>query len=126
MSIVPSSEVQTLLAPSEYFSGEVWQEFLVRPAAPSRVCMLRVTFLPGGRTHWHTHPAGQTLHVLSGLGNFQAWGGEVKVIRPGDTIWIAPNEKHWHGAAPGHLLVHLAIQEEVDGVQANWLEPVGS
>ena len=84
----------------------------------------RVSFEPGSRTAWHTHPLGQTLHVISGLGRVQTWGGPVQEIRAGDTVWFAPGEKHWHGAAPDIGMVHIAIQEALDGKHVTWMEYV--
>jgi quercetin dioxygenase-like cupin family protein len=83
-----------------------------------------VTFEPGARTAWHTHPLGQTLHVLSGAGRVQAWGGPIREITPGDTVWIQPGEKHWHGAGPTTAMVHIALQEALDGTHVAWLEKV--
>ncbi|MGA7328338.1 MAG: cupin domain-containing protein, partial [Rhodomicrobium sp.] len=82
------------------------------------------SFGPGARTAWHTHPLGQTLHVLAGVGRVQKWDGSVHEIRAGDTVWIPPGEKHWHGASPEVAMVHLAIHEALDGVYVNWLEKV--
>ena len=93
--------------------------------APARVRAYRVTFEPGSRTAWHTHPLGQTLHVLSGVGRVQSRGGPVQTIRPGDTVWFAPGEEHWHGAAPGTGMVHIAMQEaDETGHHVGWLEQV--
>ena len=83
-----------------------------------------MTFEPAGRTAWHTHPLGQTLHVLAGVGRVQLWGGPVREIRAGDTVWIAPNEKHWHGASPTTAMTHIAIQEKKDGKVVDWMEKV--
>jgi quercetin dioxygenase-like cupin family protein len=83
-----------------------------------------VRFEPGARTHWHTHPLGQTLFVVSGSGRVQTWGSEVKVIRGGDVVWIPPGEKHWHGAGPTTVMEHVAMQEALDGKHVEWLEPV--
>jgi quercetin dioxygenase-like cupin family protein len=91
---------------------------------PARLRAVRVTFAPGARTAWHMHPLGQTLLVMSGLGLAQSWGGPLRVIRPGDTVWFAPGEKHWHGAAPAHAMTHLAMQEALDGSAVTWLEQV--
>lgn len=124
MDIHPAASRPSLKANPAYFAGEVWQDVLIETQAPARLRAIRVTFMPGARTHWHTHPLGQTLHVLSGHGRLQLWGGEVQALNPGDTAWIAPGEKHWHGASPGHTMVHLAMQEALDGVQAVWMEPV--
>ena len=84
----------------------------------------RVSFEPGARTNWHHHPLGQTLYVISGVGRVQTKGGPVKEIRPGDTVWIPPGEKHWHGASPTNSMCHIAMQEALDGVYSTWLEPV--
>lgn len=110
--------------PAAYFTGRVRQDPVIEAPAPARVRALVVTFEPGARTAWHTHPLGQTLYVMSGLGRAQSAGGPVREIGPGDTVWFAPGEKHWHGAAPGNGLVHLAIQEALDGVHVDWLEQV--
>jgi quercetin dioxygenase-like cupin family protein len=83
-----------------------------------------VTFAPGARTAWHTHPLGQTLYVVSGFGRAQSWGGPIRDIRPGDVIWFAPGEKHWHGASPGSAMAHIAMQEALDGSAVTWLEHV--
>jgi quercetin dioxygenase-like cupin family protein len=83
-----------------------------------------VTFEPGARTLWHTHPLGQTLIVTCGCGRVQRWGGPIEEIRPGDVIWIAPGEKHWHGAAPTTAMAHIAVYEALDGKSADWMEKV--
>jgi quercetin dioxygenase-like cupin family protein len=111
--------------PEAWFTGTVWIDEIVTGAAPSRMKVNRVSFEPGARTAWHTHPVGQGLHVQSGLGRVQLKGGPVQEIRPGDTVWIEANELHWHGAAPGYTMVHLAMQEtDVTGVDVIWLEHV--
>lgn len=92
--------------------------------APGRVGGAFVTFEPGARTNWHTHPLGQTLIVTAGLGWVQREGGSIEEIRPSDTVWFAPGEKHWHGATPTTAMTHLAIVEELDGKNSDWLEPV--
>jgi quercetin dioxygenase-like cupin family protein len=103
----------------------VWIDEIVKGEEPSRVRLFRVTFAPGGRTAWHTHPLGQTLHVLSGCGLVQLDGEPVKTIEPGDTVFIAPGERHWHGAAPNFAMVHLSLQEaDWKGVDVVWLEHV--
>lgn len=107
-----------------YFTGSVWLEPVIEAPDPARVRALRVTFAPGARTAWHTHPLGQTLYVLSGVGRVGTWGGPVRVIRAGDTVWFAPGEEHWHGAVPDQMMCHLAIQEGLDGQVADWLEQV--
>jgi quercetin dioxygenase-like cupin family protein len=116
---------QPSVTPSaDYFTGSVRQDPIMRAPAPARVQVVAVTFEPGARTAWHTHPLGQTLVVTSGCGLAQAWGGAVEVIRAGDTIWFAPGEKHWHGASATTAMTHIAIQEGADGSFADWMEPV--
>jgi quercetin dioxygenase-like cupin family protein len=83
-----------------------------------------VSFEPGARTNWHSHPLGQTLYVISGLGRVQTKGGPIREIRPGDVVWIPPGEKHWHGGSPTNGMTHLAMQESLDGSHATWMEPV--
>jgi quercetin dioxygenase-like cupin family protein len=107
-----------------YFTGAVRQDPVVTAPEPARVRAVMVTFEPGARTAWHTHPLGQTLLVIAGLGRAQTRGGPVEEIRPGDTIWIPPGEKHWHGAAPDVAMSHLAIHEALDGGHVDWLEQV--
>jgi quercetin dioxygenase-like cupin family protein len=98
---------------------------IVKAPAPARVGAYRVTFAPGARTAWHTHPLGQTLHVLMGVGRVQCRGDTLRVLRPGDTVWIPPGEEHWHGAAPDAAMVHIAFQEaDAEGREAGWLEQV--
>lgn len=110
--------------PAEYFSGSVRVEPLFQVPEPARVVGASVTFQPGARTAWHTHPLGQTLIVTSGLGLAQRWGGPIEEIRPGDVVWFPPQEKHWHGAAPTSAMTHLAIQEQLEGKTVEWLEKV--
>jgi quercetin dioxygenase-like cupin family protein len=124
MDIHSPGSLPTRRANPDYFTGTVWQDPIVSAPPPARVTALRVSFEPGARTAWHTHPLGQTLHVLSGVGRVQASGGPIREIRPGDTVWIPPGEKHWHGAAPETSMVHLAVQEALDGAQVEWLEKV--
>jgi quercetin dioxygenase-like cupin family protein len=114
----------TRRAPKENFVGTVLQDPIVTAEAPARLVVNRVSFEPGARTNWHTHPLGQTLYVIAGAGRFQTKGGPVHEIRPGDVVWIPPGEKHWHGGAPTTGMTHLAMQEAVDGHTANWMEPV--
>jgi quercetin dioxygenase-like cupin family protein len=109
---------------AEYFTGAVRLDPLMEAPEPARVRAYHVTFEPGARTAWHTHPLGQTLIVLTGLGRVQSWGGKVEEIRPGDVVWIAPGEKHWHGAAPSNGMSHIAIQEALNGSNVEWLEQV--
>jgi quercetin dioxygenase-like cupin family protein len=124
MDIRSPASNPTRRASPDYFTGTVLQDVINEAPEPARVRALSVTFEPGARTHWHTHPLGQTLHVTSGVGRVQAWGEPLREIRTGDTVWIAPGEKHWHGAAPNNAMVHLAIQEALDGNHATWMEPV--
>jgi quercetin dioxygenase-like cupin family protein len=125
MQIFKSDERPTRSGPEKWFTGQVWFDEIIRGAAPSRVQVVRVTFSPGARTAWHTHPVGQTLHVLSGTGRVQLRGEPIRTIHPGDTVQIAPGEMHWHGAAPDSLMSHLAIQEaDASGENVQWLDHV--
>jgi 4-carboxymuconolactone decarboxylase len=110
--------------PAENFSGAVQVEMLARGEEPARTSAGRVSFMPGARTAWHTHPLGQTLVVTAGVGRVQRWGGPVETIRVGDVVSIPPNVKHWHGAAPDSAMTHIAIQESKGGRTADWLEKV--
>ena len=111
--------------PSQYFTGKVRQDPLNDMAPePARVRVLSVTFEPGARTDWHTHPLGQTLVVTAGSGLVQVWGEPVWIIRQGDVVWFPPGEKHWHGASATTAMTHIAIQESLDGSTADWLGPV--
>ena len=109
---------------AEYFTGTVRIDPLFEARDPARAVAASVTFEPGARTAWHTHPLGQRLIVTAGCGRVQRWGGPIEEIRPGDVIVIAPGEKHWHGAAPTTAMTHIAIQEQLDGKTANWMEKV--
>lgn len=125
MEITQGAAKQSRKGPAEYFTGTVWVDEIVRGVEPSRVRLYRVSFEPGARTAWHTHPVGQVLHVLTGEGLVQAEGGPVQAIHPGDTIRFAPGERHWHGAAPQNTMVHLALQEaDANGADVAWLEHV--
>lgn len=124
MEIKPCGSQPSRKAPVEYFTGAVRQEPIIEASSPARVRALNVTFEPGARTAWHTHPLGQTLIVTSGKGLVQSWGGPVREIRAGDTVWFEPGEKHWHGAGPETAMTHIAIQEGLDGKTADWMEPV--
>ena len=110
--------------PADYFTGRVRLDPLVEAPEPARMRAASVTFEPGARTAWHTHPLGQTLVVTAGCGRVQREGGPIEEIRPGDVIWFEPGEKHWHGAAPTTAMTHIAIQEAVDGTTVEWLEKV--
>lgn len=110
--------------PAEWFTGTVRIDPLFQAPAPGRVAGASVTFEPGARTAWHTHPLGQTLIVTAGLGWVQRWGGPIEEIRPGDVVAIPAGEKHWHGATPATAMSHIAIQEALDGKSVDWLEHV--
>lgn len=124
MDIYPGPSRPTRQAPLSYFTGTVWQDPIVEAPSPANVRAVRVAFEPGARTHWHTHPLGQTLYVVSGVGRVQAIGRPILEIRAGDTVWIPPGEVHWHGAAPTHGMVHIAIHEAQDGRHVDWMHPV--
>jgi quercetin dioxygenase-like cupin family protein len=109
---------------ADYFTGTVRIEPLFQASAPARVVCANVTFEPGARTAWHTHPLGQTLIVIAGLGWAQRDGGPVEEIREGDVVWFPPGEKHWHGATATTTMTHIAIQEASDGKTVDWLEKV--
>jgi quercetin dioxygenase-like cupin family protein len=111
-------------SPAEYFTGTVRIDPLFQANAPARAVGASVTFEPGARTAWHTHPLGQTLIVTAGSGLAQRWGGPIEEIRPGDVIWFPPGEKHWHGATSTTAMTHIAIQEHLDGKTAEWMEKV--
>ena len=110
--------------PSDWFTGGVRIDPLFQAPDPALVQGVSVTFEPGARTAWHTHPLGQTLVVTAGCGRVQRDGGKVEEIRPGDVVWIAPGEKHWHGAAPTTAMTHIAIHERQGGKAVDWLEYV--
>jgi quercetin dioxygenase-like cupin family protein len=110
--------------PAEYFTGQVRVDPLFEAAEPARVRGAHVTFEPGARTAWHTHPLGQTLIVTSGLGWVQREGGPIEEIRPGDVVWFSPHEKHWHGASATTGMSHIAIQEALNGSVVEWMEKV--
>jgi quercetin dioxygenase-like cupin family protein len=110
--------------PAEYFTGAVRVDPLFQVSEPARLSGSSVTFEPGARTAWHTHPLGQTLIVTAGCGRVRRWGGPIEEIRPGDVVWIPPGEKHWHGATPATAMTHIAIQEWLNGKAADWMEKV--
>jgi quercetin dioxygenase-like cupin family protein len=124
MDIYLAGSRPTRRASSDWFTGTVWQDPINTPPAPARVNSARVAFEPGARTAWHTHPLGQTLFVVSGVGRVQTKGGPIREIRPGDTVWIPPGEKHWHGASPNNGMVHIAMHESLDGTHVTWMEQV--
>jgi len=109
---------------AEYFTGNVRVDPLFQANEPARVAGASVTFEPGARTAWHTHPLGQKLIVTAGRGLAQSWGGPVEEIRPGDVVLIPPGKKHWHGASPTTAVTHIAIQEQLDGKTVDWMEKV--
>ena len=125
MKILTSEMRGCFQGPKEWFTWTVWVDEIVIAPAPARMKAFRVSFEPGARTAWHTHPLGQALHVLAGVGMVQLQGQPAQAIRPGDTVWIEPGEVHWHGAAPGHTMVHLAMQvADEAGVDVAWLAHV--
>src|SRR5215216_333520 len=124
MEITRSGSQPSGKGPTDYFTGAVRIDPLFQANDPARVVGASVTFEPGARTAWHTHPLGQTLVVTAGCGLAQREGGPVEEIRPGDVVWFEPNEKHWHGASPGTGMTHLAIQERLDGKTVDWMEQV--
>lgn len=110
--------------PAQWFTGSVRIDPLHQADAPARVSIANVTFEPGARTAWHSHPLGQTLVVTAGNGRVQNWGGRIQEIRPGDVAWCPPGEKHWHGSAPTTAMTHISIVEQIDGKSADWMEYV--
>ncbi len=124
MDIKRSGSQASRKGPDEYFTGAVRIDPLFQAEAPARGAGAQVTFEPGARTAWHTHPLGQTLIVTSGCGWAQREGGPIEEIRPGDVVWFAPGEKHWHGATPTTAMTHIAIQEAQDGKVVDWMEKV--
>ncbi|RFB94892.1 MULTISPECIES: (R)-mandelonitrile lyase [Rhizobium] len=124
MEIKPAGSRPSMTPPADYFTGAVRQDPLMETPEPARMRATSVTFEPGARTAWHTHPLGQTLIVTSGRGLVQSWGGEISEIRAGDTVWFSPGEKHWHGAAPDTAMTHIAIHEALDGRHVDWMEQV--
>jgi quercetin dioxygenase-like cupin family protein len=124
MDIKRAGTVPSRRMPPESFTGTVWQDPIIEALAPARIRGAWVRFEPKARTAWHTHPLGQTLHVVQGVGRVQVFGQPIREIRPGDTVWIAPNEKHWHGAGPDAAMTHIALQEALDGNHVTWMEHV--
>jgi quercetin dioxygenase-like cupin family protein len=124
MKIIKNGTNASAAGPADYFTGRVRLDTPFRAEAPARVGGAIVTFEPGARTAWHTHPLGQTLIVTAGLGWAQREGGPIEEIRPGDVVWFAPDERHWHGATDRTAMTHVAIAESQDGVAVVWLEQV--
>ena len=124
MEIKRSGSQPSAKGPADWFTGIVRIDPLFQVTEPARAAGNSVTFEPGARTAWHTHQLGQTLIVTAGCGRAQRWGGPIEEIRPGDVVWFPPGEKHWHGAAPTAAMTHIAIQENLDGKTADWLEQV--
>jgi quercetin dioxygenase-like cupin family protein len=124
MDITRSGTQPSSKGPADWFTGSVRIDPLFSPPEPARVAGALVTFEPGARTAWHTHPLGQTLIVMTGLGLVQRESGPIEQIRPGDVVWFAPGEKHWHGATPTKAMTHIAIQEALNGKAVDWMEKV--
>ena len=124
MEIKRAGSTPSNKGPAGWFTGNVRIDPLLQPVPPARAAGASVTFEPGARTAWHTHPLGQTLIVIAGFGWAQRDGGPVEEIRPGDIVWFPAGEKHWHGAAPTTAMTHIAIQETLDGKAVDWLEKV--
>jgi quercetin dioxygenase-like cupin family protein len=124
MEIKRSGSQPSRQGPADWFTGTVRIDPLFEVSDPGRASGASVTFEPGARTAWHTHPLGQTLIVTSGCGWAQRWGGPIEEIRPGDVIWFPPGEKHWHGAMPTTAMTHIAVQEKFDGKVVEWMEKV--
>lgn len=124
MEIKRSGTQQPTKGPADWFTGTVQLDPLFEAPDPARVVGASVTFEPGARTAWHTHPLGQTLIVTYGRGWAQRWGGPIEELRPGDVVWFAPGEKHWHGATAISSMTHIAIQEKLNGKTVDWMEHV--
>ncbi len=124
MKIARSGSQPSAKGPAEWFTGTVRIDPIFPVAAPARAAGNTVTFEPGARTAWHTHPLGQSLIVVAGCGLAQRDGGAIELIRPGDVVWFEPDEKHWHGAAPTTAMTHIAIQESLAGKAVEWMEHV--
>lgn len=124
MEIVKNEQLNSVKGPEDWFTGSVRIDPLFQKKEVTKAAGANVTFEPGARTAWHTHPAGQTLIITSGLGWVQREGGPIEEVRPGDVVWFEKDEKHWHGASPEKAMSHIAIQEEVNGEVVNWMEKV--
>ena len=124
MKIIRSGSLPSVRGPEAWFTGTVRIDAPFQATEPAKVGGATVTFEPGARTAWHTHPLGQTLIVTAGVGRVQKWGDSVQEIRPGDVVWIPPGVKHWHGASPTVGMSHIAIAESLDGKSVEWMEKV--
>jgi quercetin dioxygenase-like cupin family protein len=124
MEIKRAGSQPSAKGPVDWFTGSVRIDSLFQSPTPGRAAGAAVTFEPGARTAWHTHPLGQTLIVTAGAGRAQRWDGPLEEIRPGDVVSFAPGEKHWHGATPTTAMTHIAVHERLDGVAVEWLEQV--
>jgi quercetin dioxygenase-like cupin family protein len=124
MDIKRAGSQASAKGPTDWFTGAVRIDPLFQAPDPALVQGSNVTFEPGARTAWHTHPLGQTLIITAGCGWVQCWGGPVEEVRPGDVVWFPPNEKHWHGATPTIAMTHIAIQEKKEGKVVEWMEHV--
>uniref|UniRef100_A0A7C1FDQ9 Cupin domain-containing protein n=1 Tax=Caldilinea aerophila TaxID=133453 RepID=A0A7C1FDQ9_9CHLR len=126
MQIIRNGSQPSTRGAAEWFTGAVRVDPLFQAPEPARVRCASVTFEPGARTAWHTHPLGQILIVTAGCGRAQRWGGPVEEIRAGDVVWFEPGEKHWHGASPNTAMTHIAIQEALEGKVVEWMEQVSN
>jgi quercetin dioxygenase-like cupin family protein len=124
MEIKRNGSQPSRIGPAEWFTGNVRIDPLHQADTPARVSIASVTFEPGARSAWHSHPLGQTLVVTAGCGRVQNWGEQIEEIRPGDVVWTAAGEKHWHGAAPTTSMTHISVVEQLDGKGADWMEHV--
>ena len=126
MEIKRSGSQSSTKGPADWFTGAVRIDPLFQPNAPARAAGASVTFEPGARTAWYTHPLGQTLIITAGCGLVQREGAPIEEVRPGDVVWFPPGERHWHGATPSTAMTHLAIQETLDGKAVEWMEQVSN
>ncbi|WP_148416592.1 cupin domain-containing protein [Haloferax sp. KTX1] len=124
MEITNGNSLPTFEGPDDWFTGDVRIDALFNPQDDARAAAASVTFEPGARTAWHTHPLGQQLVITSGYGLVQSEGGPIAEVRAGDVVWFPPGEKHWHGAQPEKAMTHIAVQEELDGEAVTWLDHV--
>jgi len=125
MNIFSAEDRATRRASPDWFTGTVWVDEIAVQSAPARLRAFRVSFEPAARTAWHTHPLGQVIHIVSGVGRVQSMGGPVRTVKSGDTVIFSPGERHWHGAAPQHAMIHFALQEaDSEGMDVYWAEHV--